>query len=107
MISLRTLAISAIMATFCTSGYAQTAVEHDPVHSDATQAETPPMAMDGSDAGMARLDKQIKTIRAMHNRMMRAGTPEERGSLMAEHMKVMQSMMQMMMDRMPLAESNS
>jgi len=36
----------------------------------------------------------------MHDKMMAAKTPEERSKLMAEHMKSMQSMMQMMTDQM-------
>ncbi len=78
---------------------------------------------------VARADAQIKSMDGMHVKMMAAKTPEERGALMAEHKKtmndsmammgdmkadtaarqqmiekrmdMMQSMMQMMMDRLP------
>ena len=43
-----------------------------------------------SDADTARTDAQMKTMGAMHDRMMAAKTPEERNALMPEHMKAMQ-----------------
>ena len=43
-----------------------------------------------SSADMTRMDAQMKTMRTMHDRMMAAKTPEERNSLMSEHMKAMQ-----------------
>lgn len=45
---------------------------------------------------MARMDEQMKTMRAMHEKMMNAKTPEERSKLMPEHMKAMQGGMEMM-----------
>ena len=61
---------------------------------------------------LSMMDAQMKAMREMHDKMMRARTPEERNALMAEQMKLMQdgmammqSMMQMMMDRMPAAPS--
>ena len=44
----------------------------------------------------ARMDEQINTMRAMHEKMMGAKTPEERAKLMPEHMKAMQGGMDMM-----------
>ena len=41
----------------------------------------------------------MKTMREMHQRMVTA-TPAERQALMAEHMAMMQLMMDMMADRM-------
>ena len=66
---------------------------------------------------LAHMDTQTKAMQAMHEKMMAAKTPEERNSLMAEHMKsmqdgmammekrmaMMQTMMKMMMDRMAAA----
>ena len=49
---------------------------------------------------MAKMDAQMKTMQAMHEKMMSAKTPEERSQLMAEHMKTMQDGMAMM-DGMP------
>ena len=47
-------------------------------------------------ADMARMDAQMKTMAAMHDRMMAAKTPEQRNALMPEHMKAMQDGMAMM-----------
>jgi hypothetical protein len=94
MISLRTLAIAAAMATFCATGYAQTPVEHDTQHSDAAPTGNMPMA--DPDAQMARMDEQMKAMQAMHDKMTEAKTPDARSALMAEHMKVMQGSMAMM-----------
>jgi hypothetical protein len=45
---------------------------------------------------MAKMDAQTQAMRDMHEKMMAAKTPEERGALMAEHMKTMQDGMAMM-----------
>ena len=45
---------------------------------------------------MGKMDAQMKTMQAMHEKMMNAKTPEERSKLMAEHMKAMQDGMAMM-----------
>lgn len=47
---------------------------------------------------LARMDAQMKTMRAMHEKMMSAKSPEERNKLMTEHMKTMQDGMKMMGD---------
>lgn len=47
---------------------------------------------------MARMDAQMKTMQAMHDKMINAKTPQERSKLMAEHMKAMQGGMAMMGD---------
>ena len=47
-------------------------------------------------ANMTRMDAQMKTMAAMHDRMMAAKTPEQRNALMPEHMKAMQDGMAMM-----------
>lgn len=47
---------------------------------------------------MVRMDTQMKTMQAMHNKMINAKTPPERDKLMAEHMKTMQDGMAMMGD---------
>lgn len=74
-----------------------------------TACKTAPMMPMGSAAAapgmakhdhMAMMDAQMKTMQGMHDKMMAAKTPEERSKLMAEHMKSMQSMMQMMTDQM-------
>lgn len=45
---------------------------------------------------MAMMDSNMASMREMHDRMMRARTPEERNALRAEHMKAMQDGMAMM-----------
>ena len=45
---------------------------------------------------LAHFDAQTKAMQAMHEKMMSAKTPEERNSMMAEHMKSMQDGMKMM-----------
>ena len=45
---------------------------------------------------MAKMDAQMRTMQAMHDKMMAAKTPDERSKLMAEHMKTMQDGMKMM-----------
>ena len=42
------------------------------------------------------MDTQLKVMREMHDKMMAVKTPEERNSLMAEHLKTMQESMRMM-----------
>ena len=67
-----------------------------------TTPSTPmPMAMAASPGTappdhLAHMDTQTKAMQAMHEKMMAAKTPEERNSLMAEHMKSMQDGMKMM-----------
>ena len=45
---------------------------------------------------MVQMDKQMMMMGEMHQKMMNAKTPEERGALMGEHMKMMQDSMSMM-----------
>ena len=63
----------------------------------------PGMPMGAAPAGsmatpehMAKMDAHMKTMQAMHEKIMNAKTPEERSQLMAEHMKTMQDGMAMM-----------
>ena len=96
MLSLRTITVAAATVTFGLAGYAQTPVDHAAHHPDATPAAGMPMPMGGPGAPMARMDEQMKTMQAMHEKMMQAKTPEQRSALMAEHMKVMRDSMAMM-----------
>ncbi len=45
---------------------------------------------------MAMMDMQMKSMREMHEKMMRAHSPEERNALKSEHAKLMQDGMAMM-----------
>jgi hypothetical protein len=58
-----------------------------------------PAPATGKPAGMpdmAMMDKHMKTMQAMHDKMASAKTQAEREALMAEHMKLMQEGMSMM-----------
>jgi hypothetical protein len=55
----------------------------------------PAMAMHSPDQ-MAKMDAQMKSMHAMHEKMMTSKTPEERNAMMAAHMKSMQDGMAMM-----------
>ena len=70
----------------------------DPHHPAGTvSAPTAKKAMSGkSDAAMASMDKQMKSMHLMHDNMMAAKTPEERDALMADQVKAMQDGMAMM-----------
>jgi hypothetical protein len=98
MKSISTLALAFAMAA---AGIAAHAADdaghsaHHPAGAVSTQAaraipgQTPPAAMD-------RADAQMTAMREMHDRMMAAGTPGERTTLMADQMKTMQDGMEMM-----------
>lgn len=88
---------------------------HPPGGKPAAAAPAP-----ASKADQQKFDKQMHAMHEMHQKMMQAKTPEERGALASEHMKsmrdgmdmmkssgnmqkrmeMMQMMMEMMMDRM-------
>jgi hypothetical protein len=53
-------------------------------------------AVPGQGMPMARMDEHMTAMRAMHERVARARTPEERNALMAEHHRLMQDGMGMM-----------
>jgi hypothetical protein len=91
MISLRTFTIVAAAATLGLAGCAQTPFDHAAHHPVAA-----PMPMAGPGGVMAHMDEHMKAMREMHDKMMRAKTPEERNALMAEHRKLMQEGMAMM-----------
>lgn len=95
---LHTLAMAAVTATFGTVGYAQTSVDHDVPRPAAMPATGMSMPMSSSGTSMAHMDEQMKAMQSIHDRLMRAKTPEQRSVLMAEHMKVMKEGMSMMND---------
>jgi hypothetical protein len=90
------LAIAALAGTAWAT-VADTHQGHHPataVPEAATAAPAPPANTSGPDMG--RMEAQMAAMRAMHDKMMAAKTPEARNALMAEHMKVMQDSMDMM-----------
>ncbi|MDL2336782.1 MAG: hypothetical protein QFE16_02980 [Pseudomonadota bacterium] len=98
MISIRHLTFAAAVGAFSLTGYAQTPVDHAAHHPDAAASAAPPacMAMAGRDASAAHMDEHMKLMQDMHDKMMRAKTPDERNALMSEHMKLMQDGMALM-----------
>ena len=92
MTSTRNYLMGLCMAAAALGAAAQTAGEHkDHQPADtarpgaATKAPAKPMHADK----MAAMDQQMKAMRAMHDKMTAAKTPEQRQALMAEHMKLM------------------
>lgn len=88
--SIRLFSILATTAALGLSGCAQPPLDHA-AHQPGASAPAPGQAMP-----MTRMDEHMKTMQAMHDRMARAKTPEERKALMAEHHKLMQDGMTMM-----------
>ena len=97
MMSIRLISIAAVAATLGLAGCAQTRYGHMAHHPGAAAAATgQAMPMAGPGGPMARMDDHMTAMRAMHDRMSRARTPEERNALIAEHHKLMQDGMGMM-----------
>jgi hypothetical protein len=111
-------------ATFCCilvalslAASAQTDAEHAQHHPQAASSAPAPApkasksSLQNSSAkdAMTGMDSSMKTMRDMHEKMMAAKTPEERKTLMADHMKAMQDGMAMMgkMKNMPGIEGKS
>ncbi|MDP3797865.1 MAG: hypothetical protein Q8R06_12050 [Polaromonas sp.] len=92
------------LAAACTGSWAQTAAEHAQHHPSVAAAGQPPAGSAGSagpaagpaSADRMAMDRQMKAMREMREKMAGAKTPEERNALMAEHMKTMQEGMAMM-----------
>ncbi|MEO8058315.1 MAG: hypothetical protein ABI671_08295 [Burkholderiales bacterium] len=97
MMSLRTLSVAAAAATVGFAGCAQAPVDHAAHHPDtAASAAGGAMPMGGAGGSMARMDVHMEAMQAMHQKMMRATTPEAKAALMTEQMKLMQDGMAMM-----------
>ena len=64
--------------------------------STAPQLTTPPAKPEAPRPAATQMDKQMKAMREMHEKMLTAKTPEERQALMTDHMKAMQDGMSMM-----------
>lgn len=61
---------------------------------------TQPRPSTSTSSPMGQMDEHIKTMQALHNRMVSAATPEERQKLMDEQRKEMQGSMAMMNEMM-------
>ncbi|MDO9235534.1 MAG: hypothetical protein Q7U28_05800 [Aquabacterium sp.] len=91
MSHLRHTVLTVVLLAAAIGSGAQTATTGQPSSRQAASATTP-----GSADQMAAMDKQIKAMRDMHEKMANAKTAEERNALMAEQMKTMQDGMAMM-----------
>jgi hypothetical protein len=102
MSPLRQTVLGIALAAVCVDSWAHTAAEHAHHHPDIAVADQPSTGQAGPAAGpagadrMAAMDRQMKAMREMHEKMANAKTPEERDALMAGHMKTMREGMAMM-----------
>ncbi len=100
MTTFRQTVLSLVMTAAAFGVYAQTDAEHVQHHPTESAkkaskaAATKPKSM--VKESMAAMDSKMKVMREMHEKMMAAKTPEERKTLMADHMKAMQDGMNMM-----------
>ena len=94
--TLSALALAAALAFASTSTLAANhEQDHTEHHPEAPAAVAPAPDM-GAKVPPQAMQKQIQAMKAMHEKMMNAKTPEERSALMAEHMQTMRDGMGMM-----------
>lgn len=91
----RPLIIASTLALFGSATWAEDAHHPDAAASAAKAPKATPAKPEVKES-MKKMDQQMMDMRAMHDKMMNAKTPEERNALMAEHMKAMQGGMVMM-----------
>ena len=98
MFRFRTLVAVATLAVASSHSLAQDD-QHKAHHPAGAASAATPAPGTGNSAGMAdtsMMDKHIKAMQEMHEKMASAKTPAERETLMAEHMKLMHEGMSMM-----------
>lgn len=98
MFRFRTLAVVATLCAMSAVSLAQDD-QHKAHHPAGSASAAMPAPATGKAAGMpdmAMMDKHMKAMQAMHEKMASAKTPAEREALTAEHMKLMQQGMAMM-----------
>ena len=94
--TLSALTLAAALAFASTSTLAANhEQDHTEHHPEAPAAVAPAPDM-GAKVPPQAMQKQIQAMKAMHEKMMNAKTPEERSALMAEHMQTMRDGMGMM-----------
>jgi hypothetical protein len=101
-----TLSLSVLFATSGCAAVQEDHKAHHPATSNPTQKSNentvPPAQSDANES----MDSQMKSMRAIHEKMMRATSTDERKKLMAEHSKAMQDGMAMMKN-MPMMDEHS
>ena len=91
-----TLSLSVLFAASgCAAVQENHKAHHAPASSTVQKAPQQTMSMMQDDASDP-MDNQMKTMREIHGKMMRATSTDERRKLMAEHSKAMQGGMVMM-----------
>ena len=94
--TLSALTLAAALAFASTSTLAANhEQDHTEHHPEAPAAVAPAPDM-GAKVPPQAMQKQIQAMKAMHEKMVNAKTPEERSALMAEHMQTMRDGMGMM-----------
>ncbi len=94
--TLSALTLAAALAFASTSTLAANhEQDHTEHHPEASAAVAPAPDM-GAKVPPQAMQKQMQAMKAMHEKMMNAKTPEERSALMAEHMQTMRDGMGMM-----------
>ncbi len=96
----RLLPLAILVAVLSAPAFAAAPDEHAGHHTEgaagAAGAAAPKAQAAKPSAEMRKMDSQTDAMKAMHEKMMSAKTPEERGALMNEHMKIMGAGMSMM-----------
>ena len=98
MIRFRTLAFVAALAMASIPSFAQGDQHqgHHPAGTASAATSAPATSKPAGRPDMAMMDKHMKAMQAMHEKMASVKTPAERQALMAEHMKLMHEGMSMM-----------
>lgn len=101
MSNVRNTVLTVLMAGISMGSLAQSATKNDPHHPDgppvtATESRPTPSPKAMRPAQTAGVEKHIKAMQAMHDKMASATTPAQREALMAEHTTLMQEGMGMM-----------
>jgi hypothetical protein len=97
MTSIRKTTLCIAIVCLSLGAYAQTDAEHTQHHPEAPAKKAPKAAAKTDQMEtMAGMEKQMNSMRDMHEKMMNANTPEEKNALMVDHMETMKDGMSMM-----------
>ena len=96
MVHIRHALIGLCIAAASVGVLAQGSDEHKDHHPAASKAPAPAVAQPSQGMNPAMMAAMEQRMRARHEKMAAAKTPQERQALMAEHMKTMQDGMRMM-----------
>ena len=94
--TLSALALAAALAFASTSTVAANHEQDHTEHHPEAPAAVAPAPDTGAKVPPQAMQKQMQAMKAMHEKMMNAKTPQERSALMAEHIQTMRDGMGMM-----------